>query len=255
MTPPRRLQLFVAYDGRPFRGWQSQKDGSGIQDHLETAVARLCGGERHPVHGSGRTDTGVHALGQVAHVDVPAARFSFVAQWRFALNAHLPPEIRILRCRWAKPGFHARFDAKGKVYRYRIWNGPVLPPLEIGRAWHVYHPLDRDRLREGAAIVTGRHDFFGFAASRGRAGDPADTIRTVNAVRITGRPGGLLTFTYEGDGFLYKMVRLITGSLIRCATGKEELAGPPPLPAPANRPAKSQYVAPAEGLTLVRVRY
>ncbi len=250
----RRLRLLISYDGHPFRGWQSQADGRGVQDHLEAAFARLCGGERLPVHGSGRTDTGVHALGQVAHVDVPATRLA-PEQWRAALNAHLVPKLRVLECRWARPGFHARFDAKGKVYRYRLWNGPVFPPLELGRAWHVPVRLDAALLREAAQILTGRHDFRAFSASRGRGQDPADTVRHLGRIGVTGKPGGLIALTFEGEGFLYKMVRLLTGSVVYCAQGKAPASWLSELLDPRNAPAKTSHAAPAEGLALVRVRY
>ena len=190
----RRLQLTLAYDGRPFRGWQSQAGKDSVQDALEAAFARLNGGARVPVHGAGRTDAGVHALAQSAHADVPGGRFT-PPQWLAALNAHLPPEIRVTRCRWVRPDFHARFAARGKRYVYRIWNGPVLPPLEIGRAWHVCQPLDLARLRAAAALLTGTHDFGGFAANRGVP--CPDTVRTIRRIDVKGRTNGLLTLTFE----------------------------------------------------------
>lgn len=252
----RRLKLTIAYDGRPFRGWQSQADKSGIQDFVEAAFAKLCPEkELVSLHASGRTDTGVHALGQIAHINVPAQRFT-LQQWVMALNANLPPEIRILRCQWVQPRFHARFDAKGKIYRYRIWNGPVFPPLEIGRAWHLPKPLDLAVLKQAAALLEGTHDFGSFAANRGVP--CADTVRTIRRIGITGRPGGLVTLTFEGNGFLYKMVRLLTGALVRCAQGKadpdwlQSLLEPPPS---EKERKKCQYTAPAEGLYLVRVLY
>ncbi len=260
MTPPgRRLRLTIGYDGAPFCGWQSQANGGSVQDHLQAAFASMVG---HPVtvHGSGRTDAGVHALAQVAHLDLPASSRLEPEQWQAAINSRLPAAIRITRCRWAAPGFHARFDATGKVYRYRIWNAPVLPPLEVGRAWHLFLPLERDLLTSCAEKLTGRHDFGGFAANRGGAPE-SDTIRTVSRIAITGKPGGLLTLTFEGDGFLYRMVRLLTGSLVRCAQGKaspewlERFLEPPPPDLPPSQRLKSSFAAPAHGLYLVRVRY
>jgi tRNA pseudouridine38-40 synthase len=254
----KRLKLTIAYDGRPFCGWQSQAKGGSVQDHLEAAFAKLCNAEgRIVVHGSGRTDAGVHALAQVAHADVPATRFT-PAQWVAALNGHLPREVRVMRCQWAPPGFEARFSAKGKIYCYRLWNGPVFPPQEIGRAWHVFMPVDIEILRQCANGLVGTHDFGGFAANRGTPCD--DTVRTIHRIDITGRPGkngGPITLTFEGDGFLYRMVRLLTGSMIRCAQGKaspEWLFGLLETPKSGPRP-KSSFAAPAEGLTLVRVLY
>ena len=247
----RRLKLTIAYDGRPFKGWQSQAGGGAVQDCLEAAFAKLCG-RRVVVHGSGRTDAGVHALGQVAHVDVPANRFP-PPEWLSAVNAHLPPEIRVMRCRWAEPEFHARFAATGKVYRYRIWNGPVLPPLELGRVWHLFMPLDLGIVQECARSLTGTHDFSGFAANRGIP--EKDSVRTIDRITVTGRGGGLVTLTFEGDGFLYKMVRLLTGSIARCGQGKADKAWLTNFLDRAERRQKTSFAAPAEGLYLLRVLY
>ena len=255
MNPPaarrsNRLRLTVAYDGRPFAGWQSQARGNTVQDHLEAALSRLCNGARVPVHGSGRTDAGVHAVGQVAHADVPDSARPPAERWRAAINAHLPVEIRVLAVRFARADFHARFSARGKIYRYRIWNGPVLPPLEAGRAWHLPGPLDLPTLENTAALLLGRHDFGAFAAGRGQPDD--NTVRTIRHINIRQR-SSLISLDYEGDGFLYKMVRLLTGSLMRCAQGRrspvwisELLEG---------KAEKTSFAAPAEGLYLMRVLY
>src|SRR2546421_952625 len=173
---PARLKLIVAYDGAPFSGWQSQRNGNGIQDHLESAIQQICS-ERVRVHGAGRTDAGVHALAQCAHVDLPAKRYS-AERWRSALNGVLPAAIRIMQCRFVAESFHARFSAKGKIYRYRIWNGEVLPPLENGRVWHVREPLDQSAIAASAQFFVGRHDFASFAANRGApVADPTRIIR------------------------------------------------------------------------------
>lgn len=251
----RRLRLTVAYDGRPFCGWQSQAGKGSVQDALEAALAALNGGARIPVHGSGRTDAGVHALAQSAHADVPRRDMPPRA-WVAALNAHLPPEIRVTRCQWAGPDFHARFSAQGKRYIYRIWNSPVLPPLELGRAWQVPQQLDLARLRAAAARLTGTHDFGGFAANRGVP--CPDTVRTVHSIDVKGRAGGLITLTFEGNGFLYKMVRLLTGSLVRVAIGRAEpewLSGLLEPAQPGTPRVKTNFAAPAEGLYLARVFY
>ena len=142
---PRRLKMIVAYDGRGFAGWQSQSHRNTIQDHIERAFERI-GGKPIRVHGAGRTDAGVHALAQCAHVDLPDDRFS-AARWIEALNALLPPGIRVLRCEYVSKDFHARLSPKGKLYRYRIWSGAVLPPFEYGRAWHIPRPLDFEVLK------------------------------------------------------------------------------------------------------------
>src|SRR3954462_248971 len=159
-----RLKLIVAYDGAPFSGWQSQPNGNGIQDHLENAFEKICGA-RVCVHGAGRTDAGVHAVAQVAHADVPARRYD-PERWVKAINGLLPPAIRVMRCRFVSDSFHARFSAKGKIYRYRVWNAEVAPPLENGRSWHVREPLDMGRMTQAARLFVGRHDFSAFAANR-----------------------------------------------------------------------------------------
>ena len=250
-APILRLRLLIAYDGRPFRGWQSQVTKDAVQDHLEAAFANTIG-EKVSVQGSGRTDAGVHALAQVAHADVPAERLS-VEAWKGALNNFLPPEIRVLRTTRAKPEFHARFDARGKIYTYRIWNETYMHPLEIGRAWHMPSPLDMDILRAGADLYLGKHDFAGFAANRSPGYAAENTVRTIHDIHITTR-GDVLTLRYEGDGFLYKMIRLLTGTLVRCAQGRAELDFIRDLLA-AKGARKTSFAAPADGLYLTRVLY
>jgi tRNA pseudouridine38-40 synthase len=242
-----RLKLLIAYDGRLFKGWQSQAGGSTVQDHLEAAFEKICG-QRVAVCGSGRTDAGVHALGQCAHADIPRSRLS-TAQWLAALNAHLPPEIRILRCAQTPAKFHARFSAKGKIYTYRIWNDSVISPFERGRAWHLPGALDVEALKSCAKKVVGTHDFKSFAANRGKPGE--DTVRTIRKITVC-RKGPLITLTIEGGGFLYKMARLITGSLARCA---QHRAGPEWITALLDGKTKTSFAAPAEGLYLTRVLY
>lgn len=245
----RRLRLLIAYDGAPFAGWQSQARGNTIQDRIEHALAAVTG-EKIRLHGAGRTDTGVHALGQCAHADVPPNRLP-PGIWQNALNASLPPQIRIVSCRFAPETFHARFSARGKVYRYRITTTPELSPFEVNRAWHVSSPLDDGALRACAALFVGRHDFSGFAANRGTP--PESTTRTIHSVRIR-RTSATTVLEFSGNGFLYKMVRLMTGAIVRVALGKD------PLREVADRLKTARgdgarLVAPAGGLTLVRVRY
>jgi len=245
MSP--RLKLIVAYDGAPFAGWQSQSHRNTVQDHLERAFGRITGDVR--VHGAGRTDAGVHALAQCAHVDVvkalPADR------WIEALNALLPSAIRVLRCRYVSKDFHARLTAEGKIYLYRIWTAPILPPFEYCRAWHIAQPLDLNIFKSAAKHFIGTHDFASFAANRGKP--ESSTIRTINSVR-TRQKGQCLTIEFDGDGFLYKMVRLMVGALVKCALGKtriEEITSR----LHSSKVGSDRFTAPAEGLYLVRVRY
>jgi tRNA pseudouridine38-40 synthase len=248
---PSRLKLTVAYDGGPFAGWQSQANGNAIQDHLETAFERICS-RRLRVHGAGRTDAGVHAIAQCAHVDLPASRYE-TDRWISALNGVLPPTIRIMRCQFVADSFHARFAAKGKVYRYRVWNADVLPPSEYGRAWHVRNSMDTAAMTMAAEDFLGKHDFASFAANRGAPA--ADTIRTIRRIACR-QSGPLLSIELEGDGFLYKMVRLMVGTLVRIGLG---MAKPGEIRSRLKAPRKvvshGRNAAPAAGLFLVRVRY
>lgn len=250
----RRLRLTVAYEGAPFAGWQIQAGPKPtVQGCLEAAFTDLCG-HRLDVQGSGRTDAGVHALGQVAHVDVPVLVGSLAqaARWAQALNARLPDGVRVTRTSWAPAGFHARFSASGKTYRYRIWNAPWMHPLELGRAWHVPYALDRDRLAEAAQVLLGRHDFAHFAANRGAGLEPRSTVRTLRRIGLGGR-APLLTLEFEGDGFLYRMVRLLTGALVRVASGRDDLSWLRRTLSKELR--KNHHQAVAEGLYLVRVEH
>src|SRR5437773_398886 len=244
----RRLKFIVAYDGAPFAGWQSQSHRNTIQDYLERAFERVTGRPVR-VHGAGRTDAGVHALAQCAHTDV--GKHLAPARWTEALNALLPPTIRVVRCRYVSNEFHARLSAKGKIYRYRIWSTPVLPPFEYRRAWHIAHPLDLNVLKRAAKHFAGTHDFAGFAANRGKP--EKSTIRTIYSLRVR-QGGSCLAIEFDGDGFLYKMVRLIVGSLVKCALGKMRIEDVIAR-LDSGRERLARFAAPAEGLFLVRVRY
>jgi tRNA pseudouridine38-40 synthase len=243
-----RLKLIIAYDGSHFAGWQSQAHGRAVQDVIEAAMKKITG-SRVVLHGSGRTDSGVHALGQCAHADVPGGSLT-PQDWQRALNAGLPAAIRILSARRAPADFHARFAAKGKIYRYLIRNAPVLPPHEADRVWFVPGELDPSSLQAAGKIFVGRHDFAAFTANRG--GKEKDTTRTIRRVAVSCR-GSLTRLTFEGEGFLYRMVRMMVGAMVRAAQGREELeslrlrleeGGP-----------RWTHVAPAGGLYLARVFY
>jgi tRNA pseudouridine38-40 synthase len=246
---PARLKFTVAYDGTLFAGWQSQKHTNTIQDQLEKAFEQIAGKDLR-VHGAGRTDAGVHALAQVAHVDLPNEKFS-AARWTSALNAVLPSGIRVSRCAFVASTFHARFSAKGKVYRYRIWTAPVFSPFERNRAWHVRVPLDFETIVEAARSFIGTHDFAAFAANRG-CPEP-NAVRTIRSAKVR-RAGPLITLDFDGDGFLYKMVRLMVGATVHCASGKSNV-GEIRTSLISPRISRLGFAAPAEGLFLVRVRY
>lgn len=245
-----RIRLTIAYDGASFAGWQSQAAGDSVQDAIERALTRIAK-TKITLHGAGRTDAGVHALAQSAHFDTPENVNLSMEAWRRALNAHLPGTVRALRVRRAPADFHARFSARGKVYRYEIHAGPVLPPAEFRRAWHVPGELDVDLLREAIAVFAGRHDFHAFSANRGST--PKSTVRTIRSAHVA-RRGPRIAVTFEGDGFLYKMVRMLVGAGVRAGQGREPLER---IEARLNNPAVGRwnFVAPADGLHLVRVLY
>jgi tRNA pseudouridine38-40 synthase len=245
----QRLKLTVAYDGAAFAGWQSQAHRNTVQDTLEHAFQKISG-TRIRVHGAGRTDAGVHALAQCAHVDLPD-RWLSLERWTKALNSTLPPAIRILRCQFMPQNFHARFSATGKLYRYRIWAAPILPPLKFGRAWHISSPLDVDLLKTAGKKFVGTHDFAVFAANRGQK--EQDTMRTIWSVQIR-RSGPRIAIEIAGDGFLYKMVRLMVGAMTQVALNKmnvDEIVAR----LKSGRSDGSRFVAPAKGLYLVKIWY
>jgi tRNA pseudouridine38-40 synthase len=256
----KRLRLTLSYDGTPWQGWQSMPHGNTIQDALHEAFLKVAG---VPVRtfGSGRTDAGVHALAQVAHADVPESASLSQESWVNALNACLPPSIRVQEVSEPGPAFHARFDALGKTYRYRIWRPRVMCPFEVGRAWQVYGPLDEVSLQKAAAMLVGTHDFSRLSANRAgskeyeRRLDPLSTTRTIRRVDIRGINADVMELEFEGDGFLYKMVRLLTGSLLHVARGKEEVAWFQDLLERPRVEPKSHLAAPADGLYLVEVKY
>jgi len=212
-----KLKLTIAYDGTAYAGWQVQDSGTGVQEKVEDALAKLFS-SRPRLHSSSRTDTGVHALGMVAHFEVPAAEFKVPARKLvLALNAHLPEDIRVLAAQRAGPDFHARFCATGKQYRYFAWNHPAMNPLLLRRAWHVKRKLDLAAMRRAAAHFVGRHDFRSFRVNPDY--DTDSTVRTLTRCDIR-RQGPLLTFIIEGDGFLYRMCRGIVGTLVQVGEGK-----------------------------------
>jgi tRNA pseudouridine38-40 synthase len=255
MTPPTKdtvkLKLRIAYDGTGYEGWQIQKIGTGVQEKVEAALAKLFP-SRPRVHSSSRTDTGVHALGMVVHFEAPRAESKMSARkLSLAINAWLPADIRIVSAVRAKDSFHARFDASGKQYRYFVWNHPAMNPLLRHTAWHVPRRLDLAAVRTAAALFVGRHDFQSFSARTGY--DPGSTVRTLTRCEV--KPGRqLVTFIIEGDGFLYKMCRGIVGTLVQIGLGKFPAAEVKSMLAHKDR-SMAGMSAPAHGLVLYKVFY
>jgi tRNA pseudouridine38-40 synthase len=245
----RTLRLLIAYDGTEFAGWQRQANAIAIQQVVEEAFAPLNDGVAVTIAGAGRTDSGVHALGQVASVNVEFSH-SANAVWR-ALNVRLPPAIRVLDVAEAEPGFHAQFDATGKSYRYRIATTPVQSPFDRAFTWHVPWALDVTAMRRAAARFIGTHDFASLQASGTLI---TDRVRTLERLDVVTDVPGEIQILAEGDGFLRTMVRVITGTLVEVGSGKRAPESMTDILAAKHRDAAGE-TAPPQGLTLVSVRY
>lgn len=246
-----KFRLTIAYDGTNYEGWQVQKTGLGVQQRVEEALRKLFPGAGR-VHGSSRTDTGVHALGMVAHFEVPKSEFRMpLRKLMLAINAGLPEDIRVLAASRARPDFHARFSACGKQYRYFIWNHAAMNPQLRAQAWHVPLPLDLDAMRRAAQHFIGRHDFKSLAVNRNY--EMESTLRTMTRCEVK-RSGRTLTFIIEGDGFLYKMCRGIVGTLVQVGRGKFSPDDVKAMLEAKDRRAAGM-TAPAHGLVLWKVFY
>jgi tRNA pseudouridine38-40 synthase len=246
------FKITLSYDGADYVGWQRQASGVSIQGLIEDALAILDGGRAVAVAGAGRTDAGVHALGQVASFAL--MREIDTDTLMRALNAHLPPAIRVLDAEEAPPDFHARFTPSRKTYRYHIWNHDVMNPLERGRAWHVPGWLDVEAMRAAARRLEGRHDF---AAFQGQGADAATTEREVFSSTLQVASCNLqLALVYEvvGSGFLRHMVRTIVGTLVEIGRGRQPVEWIDHVLASRDR-TRAGRTAPAHGLFLVRVVY
>jgi tRNA pseudouridine38-40 synthase len=242
-------RLTLEYDGRAFEGWQVQAGGRRtVQGVLEEAVGRVAG-ERVRVVGAGRTDAGVHAEGQVASFELRAEREP--ERLALALNGVLPPDLAVLGAERAPEGFHARYDARAKLYRYEIWNGRSRSPLRRDRSHWVVSPLDLEAMRRAASDLAGRHDFRSFQAS---GSSVRSTVRTLCRLDLEGQAGAGLRIVACADGFLRHMVRVLAGTLVEVGRGRRDPAGMPALLAARDR-AQAGPTAPARALTLVRVDY
>jgi tRNA pseudouridine38-40 synthase len=246
-----KFKLKIAYDGTAYEGWQVQKIGTGVQEKVEQALGKLFPSQPR-LHSSSRTDTGVHALGMVAHFEVPRSESKLSARrLMLAINAWLPQDIRVQAASRAPASFHARFDAKAKEYRYFVWNHPGMNPLLRRSAWHVPRRLDLFEMRVAAKSFVGQHDFTSFTSNPGYTRD--STVRRLMGCRIR-KQGPLLTFIIEGEGFLYRMCRGIVGTLVEVGLGKRASGDIPLILSKKNRTAGGMS-APACGLVLWRVSY
>jgi tRNA pseudouridine38-40 synthase len=244
-----RYRITVAYDGTNYVGWQRQPNGVTVQETLEKAAGRLTAPGACSMHGSGRTDAGVHARGQVVHFDM--ARDLPNIKLRRALNDALPADIRVLEADRAESGFDAQRHALGKEYRYYIWNDEVLPPDQRLYRAHVRNKLDADAMRAAAALLVGRKDFAAFSANPKR--EVESTVREIFSLEVV-QDGALFCLYVKGDGFLYKMVRSIAGFLIAVGKGKERPEAVKEILESRVRTARVE-TAPPQGLFLWRVWY
>lgn len=242
-----RWKCVCAYDGGKFGGWQSQAHANGVQDVIEARLAQIFGAPIR-IHGSGRTDAGVHALGQVFHFD---------AEWRHepekllaAFRIGLPLAIQVKSVRVAADDFHARFQTTGKRYEYRIHLGDA-DPFTRPFCWPFFRPLDLAAMQAAAAVLRGRHDFRAFTALNGPARE--DTVRDLRRLDVT-RRGRTVRIVAEADGFLYKMVRSLAGVLVSAGEGKLTVEQVRAILASCERTAAVQ-TAPPQGLFLVKVFY
>ena len=243
-----RYRLTVEYDGGPFVGWQRQANGPSVQEALEEAVFRFCG-ERTTVHGAGRTDAGVHALGQVAHVELQ--RVAVAATLRDAINFHLKPApIAVLEAAPAADDFHARFSARAREYVYRILDRPSPPTIDRDRVWWLPHPLDVDAMARAAKVLVGHHDFTSFRSTLCQAETPLKTLDRLD-VR---REGAEIRVTARARSFLHNPMRVLTGTLKLVGEGRWRTADVERALAARDRTRAGQ-TAPACGLYLLSVEY
>jgi tRNA pseudouridine38-40 synthase len=262
----RTFKIALAYDGTAFVGWQRQAAGASIQGLLEEALAELDQGEVI-VYGAGRTDAGVHALGQVASFSLRRA-IEGPGLVR-SLNASLPETVRVLTADLVPDTFHARYGARRKTYRYRLWNADVLSPFERQYVWHVYGALDRDAMAAAATVIEGRHDFAAFRAASGKTRSTEREVFRSCVVAgcpvLPPRPScpgcltqpcdpALIVYEISGSGFLHHMVRIVVGTLVEIGRGRRPVEWMSQVLAGRDR-MRAGPTAPAHGLVLVSVEY
>ena len=249
----RNLKLVLAYDGSEFSGWQIQPDAATVQGTLASAIGRLTGEKVLP-QGSGRTDTGVHALAQVASFTtespIPAQNLTK------ALNDILPPSIRVQEVTEAPPEFHARKSARAKTYRYRMLRIPICPPFLARYVWHYPYPLDENAMRRAAGLVVGEHDFTSFAAVDQELSGEQEDVSKVRRIFCSTweQDGEELVYTVRGSGFLHHMVRNLVGTFLLVGKGTLSPDDITRILEARNR-SSAGATAPANGLSLVNVEY
>jgi len=244
----RRFKVTIEYDGSGFVGWQRQKNGPSVQQTVEDAIARFCG-ETVNVFAAGRTDAGVHALGQVAHFDI--GRDADAKTVRDAINYHMKPApVVVVNAEPVSNDFHARFSARERSYHYRITNRRAPPALQRGRTWWVPTPLDEKRMADAAQHLVGHHDFTSFRASICQAASPLKTLDALNVFR----DGDEIHIEARARSFLHHQVRNMVGTLKLVGEGKRAVVDVRKALEARNRTSAGP-TAPAEGLYLIEVKY
>lgn len=244
-----KIALTLMYNGAAFHGWQVQKNAVSVQGTIQDALERVLG-FRPDVSGCSRTDSGVHALMYVCHFDVQGVRIP-PEKLPQALNANLPDSISVYKAELKPSDFHARYSAKGKEYVYKIWNSPCRNPFLEGYSFFVPQYLDTEKASFFAKEFTGKHDFSAFMSKGVK--NPEDTVRTVTNLEVV-RNGNLIEIYVSADGFLYNMVRIMTGTYIDCALGKHKEGDISAIIEAGDRKLAGD-TAPAHGLYLNRVFY
>jgi tRNA pseudouridine38-40 synthase len=244
----RNIRILVEYDGTAYCGWQWQKNGLSIQQVIEEAIGTITG-EATRVHGSGRTDSGVHALGQVASFYTSSALPERALL--LGMNSLLPPDVAVRALEEVDDGFHARFSVQSKAYLYRICNRPVRPVKERLYTWHIWEPLDLGRMRAAAEVFPGSHDFTSFCSTHT---DSEDHVRTIHSLTMEKDTAGMITILIEADGFLRYMVRTIVGVLAYAGLGKCTKADVIAIMEARDR-RMAKLTAPPQGLFLKQVNY
>ncbi|MFP7300110.1 tRNA pseudouridine(38-40) synthase TruA [Neobacillus niacini] len=211
-----RYKCIISYDGSGFSGYQVQPKKRTVQSVIEAVLTKMHKGSPVKISASGRTDAGVHAKGQVIHFDshLPLPE----EKWELALNSMLPEDISVLSVERADPAFHARFDAKGKEYRYYLDLSPKRDPFQRHYAYHHPYPLNIEAMREATVYLLGTHDFSSFCSARTEVEDKVRTIETIEILQDEYR----ISFTFIGNGFLYNMVRILVGTLLEVGTGNRQ---------------------------------
>ncbi len=250
MSKMRNFRILVQYEGTRYQGWQRQDStGNTIQGKLEMILAKMTGLDFVQVDGSGRTDAGVHARGQVANFKIDTALSA--QEVMDYLNHYLPEDIGVTSIQEVPERFHSRLNAKGKTYCYRIWNSSLPCVFERRYVYELPEQLDLDAMRAAASCFVGKHDFKAFTSNKK---SKKSTVRTIDAIQIE-NVGKEIVITYSGDGFLYHMVRILTGTLIEVGLGQRSPASVGALLAQNAARELSGVLVPAKGLCLVEVRY